>query len=117
MSDDDKGETNTNLFGCEDDRSLWTRIWQGAAGASLVLNLVAMILAGGGITILSGLVAIAIAPIVIYLQFQLSELDSKCDCPWIHKRYHPDYTTLQLLAMKQWFAYSYPQRCVPFRTN
>lgn len=66
-----------NFFGCVDNRTLSTRIWQGTAAGSLALNLAAMVIEGG-VTIASGIVAALIAPVVIFLQFRLSEMDSKC---------------------------------------
>ena len=73
----DKGEAKENLFGCADERTIWTRIWQGVAGASIVINLAAMITEGSAVAILAGIVACIVAPIVIYLQFQLQNTDSK----------------------------------------
>ena len=68
-----------NLFGCVDNRTLSTRVWQGTAGGSLALNLAAMVIEQG-VTFASGIVAVLIAPVVIFLQFRLSELDSKLWC-------------------------------------
>jgi len=59
------------------ERTLWTRIWQGLAGASIVVNIVAMAIEGGGAMIAAGIIAVFIAPFVIVQQFQLQNTDSK----------------------------------------
>ena len=62
-------------------RSLWTRIWQGAAIASVVVNLAAMAIEGSGVAIVYGIIALVIAPIVFYFQFQLQAEGSKLLVP------------------------------------
>ena len=73
------------------ERSLWTRIWQGAAIASFVVNIAAMAIEGTAVAIVYGIIALVIAPVVFYFQFQLQEEGSKllvfCDprrelCSW-----------------------------------
>lgn len=58
------------------ERTLMTRVVQGTAGASIVLNLVAMIVEGG-VAIAMGLVALAVGSFVIYFQFMLQDTDSE----------------------------------------
>ena len=61
------------------ERTLWTRIWQGCAVASLVLNIVAMALSDSSNTavIVMGVIACLIAPVVFLRQFKLQDMDSK----------------------------------------
>jgi hypothetical protein len=59
------------------ERTLTTRLIQGTAAASIVLNLVAMILEGGA-AIAMGVIALAVGSFVIYFQFMLQDTDSKC---------------------------------------
>jgi len=65
-----------NCWGMTDERLLWTRIWQGVAGASLAVNLAAMVIVSSAVAIVAGIIACLIAPVVIYLQFQLQDTDS-----------------------------------------
>ena len=66
-----------NCWGRTNERTLWTRLWQVVAGASLVVNLVAMAVTGAAAHVLvAGIVACIVAPIVFYLQFQLE--DTEC---------------------------------------
>lgn len=68
----------TNCFGCPDERTVYTRIWQGIAIASFAINLSAMIIVDESvIIIIAGIVACIIAPVVIYLQFRIQDTDSK----------------------------------------
>jgi len=57
------------------ERTLITRVAQGTAMASIVLNLVAMIFEAGS-TIAMGLIGIFIGSVVIYFQFALQDEDS-----------------------------------------
>lgn len=59
------------------DLSLLTRIWYGIAVASVVLNVAAMAIAGPALAVVSGIVAVLIAPAVVYLQSKLEDTDSK----------------------------------------
>ena len=59
------------------ERTLWTRLWQGMAGASVVVNLAAMAMEGPTIMIIAGLVALFVGPVVILRAFQLQNMDSK----------------------------------------
>jgi hypothetical protein len=74
----DSDDNNKNCFGCDDERALWTRIWQGVAAASLGINLAAMAIEGSAVAIVAGLIACLIAPVVIILQMKLGDLDSTC---------------------------------------
>jgi hypothetical protein len=65
-----------NCFGCPDERTIYTRIWQGIAIASFAVNITAMIIEESIIIFVAGIVACMIAPIVIVLQFQLQDTDS-----------------------------------------
>ena len=68
----------TNCFGCSDERTVYTRIWQGTAIASFAINLTAMIIVDESIImIIAGIVACIIAPVVIYLQFRIQDTDSE----------------------------------------
>jgi hypothetical protein len=82
--------TAYKVHDCLNERQLWTRIWQGLAVASLVVNLLAIAFEGG-YAFLGGLVAVAIAPLVIYKQEKLQRTDSTYarthltdseDCPY-----------------------------------
>ena len=64
-----------SLFDFLEDRTLWTRIWQGVAAASIALNLAAMAVEASAVAIVAGIVACCIAPVVIYLQFKLEDED------------------------------------------
>jgi hypothetical protein len=76
-SDSLEQRPSTNCFGCADERTIYTRIWQAIAIASFAVNLTAMILIGSSVSmILAGIVACLIAPIVIYLQFEIQDTDS-----------------------------------------
>ena len=67
-----------NCFGCSDERTVYTRIWQGTAIASFAINLTAMIIVDESIImIIAGIVACIIAPVVIYLQFRIQDTDSE----------------------------------------
>jgi len=65
-----------NCWGLTDERTLWTRIWQGIAGASMAVNLAAMAIEASAVAIVAGGIACVIAPVVIYLQFKLQDTDS-----------------------------------------
>lgn len=58
------------------ERTLITRIAQGTAGASIVLNLVAMIFEAGS-TIAMGLIGLFVGSCVIYFQYALQDSDCK----------------------------------------
>jgi len=65
-----------NCWGRTDERTLWTRIWQGVAAGSLGVNLAAMAIEASTVVIVAGIIACLIAAAVIYLQFQLQDTDS-----------------------------------------
>ena len=65
-----------NCWGMTDERTLWTRIWQGVAAGSLGVNLAAMAIEASTVVIVAGIIACLIAAAVIYLQFQLQDTDS-----------------------------------------
>lgn len=69
-----------NCFGCADERTIWTRIWQGVALTSVGVNVAAMVTEASAVAIIAGLVACLIAPVVIYLQFQLQDTESTYSC-------------------------------------
>lgn len=56
--------------------SLLTRVWYVVAIASVVLNLAAMVLAGPVFAVVSGIIALLIAPAVGYLQSKLEDTDT-----------------------------------------
>ncbi len=58
------------------ERTIMTRAIQGTAGASIVLNLVAMVLEAG-VAIAMGIVAIFVGCVVIYFQFMIQDTDSE----------------------------------------
>ena len=75
-----------NLEDDEDDnqrrcanRTLVTRIAQGTAGASIVVNIVAIAVEQSAVVIVAGLLALVIAPIVIVQQFHLQDVGSMRD--------------------------------------
>ena len=59
------------------ERTLVTRIAQGTAGASIVLNLVSMIIGFSGITFVAGVIALFVGSVVIYFQFMIQDTDCK----------------------------------------
>jgi hypothetical protein len=61
------------------ERTLWTRIWQGVAAASIVVNIVAMAIEQSAVSIVAGIIAVLIAPVVIKRQFDLQDTDCKFD--------------------------------------
>jgi hypothetical protein len=61
------------------ERTLWTRIWQGIAAASIVVNIVAMAIEQSAVSIVAGIIAVLIAPVVIKRQFDLQDTDCKFD--------------------------------------
>ena len=61
----------------ERERSLWTKIWQGVAAASMAVNIAAMVLVGSGVSIAMGVVACVVAPIVFKRQMDLQNTDCK----------------------------------------
>ena len=76
-----------------DERTLWTRIWQGVAAGSLGVNLAAMAIEASTVVIVAGIIACLIAAAVIYLQFQLQDTDSTYiatrKCMDAHRRIDP----------------------------
>jgi hypothetical protein len=74
-SPDDNDDKNKSCF--EVERTMWTRIWQGVAAASLGLNVASMVIEGTAVVIVAGIIACIIAPIVIYLQMRLQDTESK----------------------------------------
>ena len=76
-----------NCWGMTNERTLWTRIWQGVAVASVVVNLVAMAVTGAVAHVLvAGIVACLVAPVVFYLQFKLEDTE----CTYVDNLYHND---------------------------
>jgi hypothetical protein len=59
------------------ERTLWTRIWQGVAAASLGLNVASMAIEATAVVIVAGIIACIIAPIVIFLQMRLQDTESE----------------------------------------
>lgn len=62
----------------EMERSVVTRVVQGTAGASIILNIVAMAIYQGA-TIGMGLVAMLVGSVVIFFQFMIQDTD----CKWL----------------------------------
>ena len=61
----------------ERERTLMTRIIQGSAIATIVINIVAMAVYGGGIVITAGIIGAVVSCGVIYFQEELRNEDSK----------------------------------------
>jgi hypothetical protein len=61
------------------ERTFRTRIWQPVAGASIVMNIVAMAIEQSTVSIVAGIIAVLIAPVVIIRQFQSQDTDCKFD--------------------------------------
>jgi hypothetical protein len=61
----------------EIERSLWTKIWQGLAAASIAMNIAAMVIYGSGVAIAMGVIACIVGPIVIKRQMDLQDTDSE----------------------------------------
>lgn len=61
----------------ERERSLWTKIWQGLAAASIAMNIAAMVIYGSGVAISMGVIACIVGPIVIKRQMDLQDTDSE----------------------------------------
>mmetsp|Transcript_24419 Transcript_24419/g.29333 ORF Transcript_24419/g.29333 Transcript_24419/m.29333 type:complete len:260 (+) Transcript_24419:46-825(+) len=58
------------------ERTFWTRLWQGLAGASAAVAVVAMAIEQSFIVVIAGVVALLVAPVVVYFQFQLQDTDT-----------------------------------------
>lgn len=77
--DDEDSEVDEETKRWRDmERTIWTRVAQGIAGASIVLNLLAMILEASGSVVVMALIALAVGSVVIYFQFALQDTDCKC---------------------------------------
>jgi hypothetical protein len=76
VKNDESSQPKDNCFGCPDERTIWTRVWQGIAASSIGLNIAAMVAEGSTVVIIAGIIACMIAPVVIYLQFQIQATDS-----------------------------------------
>ena len=72
-----RGEDDDEAKKKEEEFSLWTKIWQGTAVATVALNLVSMILFTAVTTVIKGLVAMGVAGIVFWVQFQVEDTDCK----------------------------------------
>lgn len=66
------------------ERTLKTRIAQGIAGTSIVMNLVAIVIEQSTVMVIAGIVALILAPIVIVMQFKLQ--DTGCEYPTSKER-------------------------------
>ena len=71
--DDDDDEEQKKWRDME--RTIFTRIVQGTAGASIVFNIVAMAIEGG-VTIGMGIIALIVGSLVIFFQFMIQDTDS-----------------------------------------
>ena len=69
-----KEEEEEGLCG---ERTLKTRIAQGIAGASIVINVVAIAIEQSVVMIVAGIIALIIGPIVIWQQFNLQDTGCK----------------------------------------
>jgi hypothetical protein len=78
LAEDDEDEDTKRKKKIE--RTFWTRLWQGIAGASLGINVAAMAIEGSAVTIAAGVVACVIAPFVIKRQMDLQDTDCKSKC-------------------------------------
>lgn len=65
------------------EKSFWTRVAQGAALASGILAIVAMVLSSvKSVTIVAGIIAIGVAGLVLYQQELLQDTDSESSFSW-----------------------------------
>lgn len=65
------------------EKSFWTRVAQGAALASGILAIVAMVLSSvKSVTIVAGIIAIGVAGLVLYQQELLQDTDSESSLSW-----------------------------------
>jgi len=71
----DDGEDEEQKKWRDMERTIFTRIIQGTAGASIVFNIVAMAIEGG-VTIGMGMIALIVGSLVIYFQFMIQDTDS-----------------------------------------
>lgn len=62
-------------------RTLWTRLWHGLAGASLIVNIVSMAIEASAASFIAGIIAVLVAPVVIVRQLKLQSTDSKLSSP------------------------------------
>jgi Skp family chaperone for outer membrane proteins len=65
-----------NCFGCADERTVYTRIWQGFAATTLAVNLAAIIIEESAVMIVAGTIACCVAVVVIVLQFKIQDTDT-----------------------------------------
>ena len=77
MVDLEGGEEEKEDEGPCGDRTLKTRIAQGVAGASIVVNVIAIAIEQSGVMIVAGIIALIIGPIVIMQQFKLQDVGCK----------------------------------------
>jgi uncharacterized membrane protein len=75
VEEDDEDEDTKKKRDIE--RSLWTKIWQGLAAASIAMNIAAMVIYGGVATIVMGVIACVVGAIVIKQQMDLQDTDSE----------------------------------------
>lgn len=67
--------------GSDDSRpSFWTQLWYGVAVCAIAVNIAAMVLEGPVVAVVAGVVAVAIAPFVIFYQTKLENTNCTCCC-------------------------------------
>jgi len=74
MADTDRGLVADGIVWWQ-DRSLWTKIWQGLAIAAAVIQCVSVILIGSTIVSIAGVLCIGLACAVFYFQTILQQND------------------------------------------
>ena len=78
MVDLESGEEEKEDEGPCGSRTLATRVAQGVAGASIIVNIVAIAIEQSGVMIVAGIIALIIGAIVIQQQFNLQDVGCKC---------------------------------------
>lgn len=73
----ESGEEEKEDEGPCGERTLKTRIAQGVAGASIVVNVIAIAIEQSGVMIVAGIIALILGPIVIMQQFKLQDVGCK----------------------------------------
>lgn len=81
IEEGDEGADENTKRRSEIEKSFWTRLAQGAAIASGILAILAMVFSSvKSVTVVAGLIAIGVAGLVIYQQELLQDTDSEFSC-------------------------------------
>jgi 4-hydroxybenzoate polyprenyltransferase len=71
-----QGEKSLPIEFLHDGNTVWTKLWYGVGGCAIVVNIVAMVIEGPLITVISGIVAVLVSFLVLFYQTKLE--DTEC---------------------------------------